>query len=99
MKTLLYRASNLKHTITFLAFNIHSGSQFLAPMKNHRFLQYLFIIIIIIIIIIIFIIINFFIRVFSDYTEVVTTSLIPLDAIRPEICTLSLVLAVLRGLK
>ena len=35
----------------------------------------------------IFIIINFFIRVFSEYTEAVTTSLIPIDAILPEICT------------
>ena len=42
---------------------------------------------IIIIIVIIFIIINFFIRVFSEYTEAVTTSLIPIDAILPEICT------------
>ena len=42
---------------------------------------------IIIIIIIIFIIINFFIRVFSEYTEVDTTSLIPIDAIFPENCT------------
>ena len=39
-----------------------------------------------IIIIIIFIIfINFFRRVFSEYTEAVTTSLIPIDAILPEI--------------
>ena len=35
--------------------------------------------------IIIFIIINFFMRVFSEYTEAVTTSLIPIDAILPEI--------------
>ena len=54
---------------------------------------------VIIIIIIIIFIINFFIQVFSEYTEAVTTSLIPIDAIIPEICTLSLVLAVLRGLK
>ena len=39
------------------------------------------------IIIIIFIIINFFIRVFSEYTEALTTSLIPIDAILPDICT------------
>ena len=38
-------------------------------------------------IIIIFIIINFFIRVFSEYTEAVTTSLIQIDVILPEICT------------
>ena len=43
--------------------------------------------VIIIIIIIIIFIINFFIRVFSEYTEAVTTSLIPVDAILPEICT------------
>ena len=35
MKTYLYRASNLKSTITFLAFNLfHTGSQFLVPVKN-----------------------------------------------------------------
>ena len=38
------------------------------------------------IIIIIIILINFFRRVFSEYTEVVTTSLLPIDAILPEIC-------------
>ena len=42
---------------------------------------------VIIIIIIIIFIINFFIRVFSEYTEAVTTSLIPIDSIIPEICT------------
>ena len=36
--------------------------------------------------IIIIIIINFFRRVFSEYTEANATSLIPLDAILPEIC-------------
>ena len=40
MKTYLYRASNLKTTITFLAF-VHSGSQFLAPTKNHHFLRFI----------------------------------------------------------
>ena len=38
-----------------------------------------------VIIIIIIIFINFFIWVFSEYTEAVTTSLIPIDAILPEI--------------
>ena len=76
MKTYVYRASNLKSTITFLPL-FHSGSQFLAPVKNRRFLRFIFIIII-----------NFFRRVFSKYTEAVTTSLIPIDAILPEICTL-----------
>ena len=33
MKTYLYRASNLKSTITFLA-SFHSGSQFLATAKT-----------------------------------------------------------------
>ena len=37
MKTYLYRASNLKSTITFL----HSGSHFLAPTKNRRFLRFI----------------------------------------------------------
>ena len=63
MKTNLYRASNLKSTIIFLAF----GSQFLAPVKNCQ----LFITIIIIIII------HFFRRVFSECTEAVAISLIP----------------------
>ena len=40
MKTFLYRASNLKSTITFLAFNF-SGSQFLAPVKNRRYLRFI----------------------------------------------------------
>ena len=35
----------------------------------------------------IIIIINFFRRVFSEYTEAVTTSLVPIDAILPENCT------------
>ena len=53
----------------------------MAPVKNRQFF------LIIIIIIIIIFIINYFIRVFSEYTEAVTTSLIPIDAILPEICT------------
>ena len=44
-------------------------------------------------------IINFFRRVFSKYTEAVTTFLIPIDAILPEICTFIVGLAVLCGLK
>ena len=40
MKTYLYRASNLKSTITFLTF-VHSESQFLAPAKNRRFLRFI----------------------------------------------------------
>ena len=39
MKTYLYRASNLKFTITFLA-QFHGGIQFLATAKNHCFLQF-----------------------------------------------------------
>ena len=53
-------------------------------------------------VIIIMIIINFFRRVFSEYTEANATSLIPLGTILPESCAfyhLSLVLAVLCGLK
>ena len=38
-------------------------------------------------IIIFIIIINFFRRVFYEYTVAVTTSLIPIDTILPEICT------------
>ena len=72
MKTYVYRASNLKCTITFLAL-VHSRSQFLASAKN-RHCDFL-----------INVIINFFRRVFSEYTEEVTTSLIRLDTILPEI--------------
>ena len=50
MKTYLYRASNLKSTISFWPL-FHSGSQFLASVKNCRFWD-LFIILIIVIIII-----------------------------------------------
>ena len=77
MKTYLYRASNLKSTVRFLA-SFHSGSQFLAPAKTVITCD-LFIIVIIIIT-------NFFRRVFSEYTEANTTSLIPLDTILPEKC-------------
>ena len=41
-----------------------------------------------VIIISIIIIINFFRRVFSECTEAIATSLIPLDTILPEICAL-----------
>ena len=77
MKTYRYRASNLKSNILFWPL-FHSGSQFLAPAKNSRFLRFIHIITIFT---------NFFRRVFSEYTEAVTTSLIPIDAIPPEICT------------
>ena len=40
MKTKLYRASNLKSTITFWPL-ILSGSQFLAPVKNRQFLRFI----------------------------------------------------------
>ena len=40
MKSYLYRASSLKSTITFLA-SVHSGSPFLAPVKNRRFLRFI----------------------------------------------------------
>ena len=93
MKTYLYRASNLKYTITFLA------SNFWHPRKTVISCN-LFIIIIIIIITIFIIIINLFRRGFSECTEVLATSLIPLETILPEIqVLLSLVLAVLFGLK
>ena len=67
MKTYLYRA--LKSTITFLAFVslFHSGSQFLAPAKNRRFLQFIH---------------NQYQLLqtgFLQYTEAVTTSLISIE--------------------
>ena len=96
MKTYLYRASNMKSTIIFLAsVSKQKSIEFLAPVKNRRFLRFIH-------------------RTnnnnyhfhhhqllytgFPEYTEVVTTSLIPVDAILPEIVLLSLVLAVLHGL-
>ena len=72
MKTYLYRASNLKSTITFLAL-VSSGRQFLAPAKNRCFLRFIHSH-------------NFFRRVFSEYAEAVTTLIIPIDAILSEIC-------------
>ena len=75
MKTYLYRASNLKSNNAFLA-SIHSGVNFWHPPKK-VVSSNLFIMLIII---------NFFRRVFSEYTEAVTTSLIQLDIILPEIC-------------
>ena len=41
MKTYLYRSSNLKSTITFLASIFMAGSQFLAPDKNHHILRFI----------------------------------------------------------
>ena len=71
MKTYLYRASNLKSTITFLA-SVSLRKSISAPIKNvvscdlfhHQLLQ----------------------TSFSEYTEANATSLIPLDTILPEIC-------------
>ena len=80
MKTYLYRASNLKSTITFLA-SVSWRSQFLAPARTIISCD-LFIIVIIIIIIFI----KFFRRVFSECTEAITTSLIILETILPEKC-------------
>ena len=85
MKSYLYRASNLKSTISFF------GLSFIAEVNFWRPLKYIFITIIIIII-------NFFRQVFSEYIEANATLLIPLDTILPEICALSLVFSV-RGLK
>ena len=83
MKTYLYRESNLKSTIAYWPCFI-AEVNFLVLVKTVVSCD-LFIILIIIIIIFI-IIINFFRWVFSEYTEAVTTSLIPIDAILPEIC-------------
>ena len=72
MKTYLYRASNLKSIITFLA-SVSWPKSILAPAKNHHFL--------------LFIHNNYHFRqVFSECTETITTSLIPLDIILPVIC-------------
>ena len=77
MKTYLYRASNLSlPSLFWLLF--HSGSQFLVPAKNHRFLRFIHTNNIIIIII-------FFRRVFSECTETIATSLIPQVTNFPEI--------------
>ena len=78
MKTYLYRASNLKsyHQISGLCFIAEVN--FWHPPKTVVCCN-LFIIIIIIII-------NFFRWVFSKYTEVNTTALVPLYTILPGIC-------------
>ena len=76
MKTYLYRASNL----SLFWPQFHSGSQFPVPAKNCRFLRFFHTKIIIIII--------FFIRVLSECTEVIATSLLPLVNNFPEICAL-----------
>ena len=73
MKTYLYRASNLKFGLSFIA-----EVNLWCPPKTILSCD-LFINIIIIII-------NFFRRVFSEYTEEIATSVIPLDIILPEIC-------------
>ena len=79
MKTLLYRASNLKLTSLFWPLMLN-GSHLLAPVKTVNSCD-LFIIIIIIIIII-----HFFARVFLECTEAVASSLIPLVTKFLEIC-------------
>ena len=67
--------------LTYIQTNNNSKNELARPVMGTIYL----------VIIIIFIIINFFIqpvlRVFSEYTEAVTTSLIPKDAILPKICT------------
>ena len=76
MKTQLYRASNLKSTITFMAFNSQRKSISGAREKPSILAIYSIIIIII----------YFFAQVFWECTEVVATSLIPLVINFPEIC-------------
>ena len=94
MKIKPYQASNLKSTITFWPL-FHSGSQFLAPMKNGHFLRFIH---------------NnnnnyhfhhhpLLICVFSEYTEAVTTHLYQYMPFFLKFVLLSLILAVLRGLK
>ena len=73
MKTYLYRATNLKSTITFLCIE---EWRMTIKFTNCRSCD-LFILIIIII---------FFRRVFLECTEAIATSLIPLVTSFPEIC-------------
>ena len=54
---------------------------------NHSYISFFHLLVNGFSVIIIIIFINFFRRVFSEYTEAVITSLIPIDAILPEICT------------
>ena len=63
----------------------------MAPAKNRHFSRFILIIIIFII--------NFFRQVFSECTEAVATSLIPLGPLFLRFVLLSLVLAILCGLK
>ena len=76
MKTYLYRASNFEVYHHFSGLSFIAEVNFWHPLKNIVSCD-LFIIIIIVI--------NFFRRVFSEYTEVNATSIIPLDNILPEI--------------
>ena len=93
MKTYLYRASNLKSTIAFLA-SVSWRKLVSGDLYKPSFL-------VIYSIIIIILIIDFFRRVFfcSECTEAIATSLIPQETILPEESALSLVLVVLCGLK
>ena len=75
MKTYLYRASNLKSTITFCFI---AEVNFWITQKTIVSCKFFIIIIIIIQ--------HFFRQVFSEYTGANATSLIPLDTILPEIC-------------
>ena len=71
MKTYLYRASNLKSTITFLA-SVSWLKSIFGIRKKHGFL--------------LFIHNNYHFRwVFSECTEAISSSLIPLDIILPVI--------------
>ena len=78
MNTYLYRVSNLKSTITFLS-SVSWRESIFWRLRNRRFLQF----------------IhnnnnnnnnNFFRWVFSECTEAVAASLVPLETIIPEIC-------------
>ena len=86
MKTYPYRASNFKSTITFLASVSLRKSISGARQKSSILAIYSYYYVIIIIIIIIF-----FRRVFSECTEAIATSLIPLVTNFPEICAFIIV--------
>ena len=78
MKTYLYRASNLKSTITFLAL-VSKRKSISGARQKMSFLA-----------ILIIIIQHFFVRVFSKDTETNAMSLIPLDTNFPEICVVKI---------
>ena len=73
-------------SIKFEVYHNFSGLSFIAEVNFWRLLKTVISCDLFIYIIIIIIIIHFFRQVFSEYTEAITTSLIPLNTVLSEIC-------------